>query len=89
MHFVRQDYNEVFNQLRQSSIGDIVALNKIAGPTICCAWVRQFNIRRWRQLMYCEQDLATLLQQNWLETFKQQLKYIRYTNLLDTNLSVC
>ncbi|KAF9647203.1 hypothetical protein BDM02DRAFT_3117459 [Thelephora ganbajun] len=53
------DYNEAFKQLRQSSIGDIVALNKIAGPTICCAW-----------------DLATVLQQNWLETFKQQLKYI-------------
>ena len=36
----RQDYNEVFKQLRQSSIGDITTLDKIAGPTICCFWVR-------------------------------------------------
>lgn len=44
----------MFKQLRQSPIGDIVALNKIAGPTICCNWVRQFAIRRYGQLMYCE-----------------------------------
>ena len=39
MRCVRQDYNTVFNQLRYSSIGDIVALDKIGGPTICCVWV--------------------------------------------------
>lgn len=54
MHFVRQDYNEVFKQLRQSPIGDIVALNKIAGPTICCAWVCQLDIRCCRKLTYCK-----------------------------------
>lgn len=54
MRFVRQDYNEVFKQLRQSSIGDIVALNKISGPTICCNWVRQLDVRRRIQLMYRE-----------------------------------
>lgn len=44
----------MFNQLRQTEIGDIVALDKIAGPTICCNWVRRFDIRRFTQLMFCE-----------------------------------
>ncbi|KAF9645827.1 glycoside hydrolase family 79 protein [Thelephora ganbajun] len=53
------DYQVVFNQLKSTSNGDVLAQNNIGGPTICCAW-----------------DLATTLQQSYLETFKQQLKYI-------------
>lgn len=33
------DYYVVFNQLRNTSSGDILAENNIGGPTICCAWV--------------------------------------------------
>jgi len=33
------DYQVVFNQLRNTSSGDILAQNNIGGPTICCAWV--------------------------------------------------
>jgi hypothetical protein len=33
------DYYVVFNQLRNTSSGDILAQNNIGGPTICCAWV--------------------------------------------------
>ena len=34
-----EDYNVVFNQLKNTSNGDILAENNIGGPTICCAWV--------------------------------------------------
>jgi len=33
------DYQIVFNQLKNTSSGDILAQNNIGGPTICCAWV--------------------------------------------------
>jgi len=33
------DYRVVFDQLKNTSSGDILAQNNIGGPTICCAWV--------------------------------------------------
>ena len=34
-----QDYSVVFNNLKQTPQGDVLKLDNIAGPTICCAWV--------------------------------------------------
>ncbi|KAI0368070.1 glycoside hydrolase family 79 protein [Pilatotrama ljubarskyi] len=32
------DYNTVFNSLEHTPKGDVLSLDKIAGPTICCFW---------------------------------------------------
>ena len=43
-----QDYQTVFNLLKNTSTGNILALNNIAGPSICCSWVTDvFAYQRW------------------------------------------
>lgn len=40
LQLLAQDYWVTFLNLQHSPTGDMLALNKIAGPTICCSWVR-------------------------------------------------
>ena len=41
---ILQDYSVVFNNLKNTAQGDILDQDKIAGPTICCAWVSKDTI---------------------------------------------
>ncbi|KAI0643529.1 hypothetical protein C8Q79DRAFT_1012806 [Trametes meyenii] len=54
------DYWTVFGNLQNTSDGDVLSQNKIAGPTIYCNW----------------EGLATVLQTGWLKDFAPRLKYI-------------
>ncbi|EIN10839.1 hypothetical protein PUNSTDRAFT_85214 [Punctularia strigosozonata HHB-11173 SS5] len=62
-NYTVQDYMGEFqassNLLKNTSGGNVVSLDNIGGPTICCAW-----------------DLATLIEQGWLQQFTGELKYV-------------
>ena len=41
---ILQYYSVVFNNRKNTAQGDILDQDKIAGPTICCAWVSKDTI---------------------------------------------
>ena len=84
MHHLRrlaQDYWVTFNNLKNTPQGDVLSLNKIAGPTICCSWVStQIDLSEHRAVelwLMCDgQNLDAVLTSGWYDDFKDQLKYI-------------
>ncbi|KAI9069257.1 glycoside hydrolase family 79 protein [Trametes sanguinea] len=74
------DYSLVFGNLENTPQGDVLSQDKIAGPTICCFWVRIFRFAWYLGLAdrtaAVTQDLASIIQSGWLDKFAERLKYI-------------